>query len=336
MTTATTASSWRRMLPGLAISGISLGVVFYVADIREVVHALQRANYGWIALGLALSLVWLAVRSFVWRALLEDKVSFQQSFLTINAGYLLNNILPFRLGEVGRAFLMGRKSGMGFWHVLSTVVIERALDLAVAVGLLFATLPFVVGAHWARASAIVVGGVVAALFTVLYLVAHNRERALAFLEKLSSRWPIVMRTAGKTLAAFISGLVVLTDGSRFVRVLAWMGMNWTVAAIMYLVVLAAYFPSPEILWAVFGLGVAALGIAAPSSPGAIGVFELSLVGALSLFQLDLSLALAFALTVHFFNYLTTGLLGAYALARDGESLAGLFRRLTVREKAGYS
>jgi uncharacterized membrane protein YbhN (UPF0104 family) len=73
--------------------------------------------------------------------------------------------------------------------------------------------------------------------------------------------------------------------------------------------------------------VAALGIAAPSSPGALGLLELSIVGALSLFGLDPSTALALAITVHIVQYLVTGGLGTYALARDGESLIGLYRRV---------
>ena len=56
----------------------------------------------------------------------------------------------------------------------------------------------------------------------------------------------------------------------------------------------------------------------------------SLVGALSVFGLDPSVALAFALTAHLIHYFTTGVIGAYALVKDGESLTGLYRR--VRER----
>ncbi|HSB00032.1 MAG TPA: lysylphosphatidylglycerol synthase domain-containing protein, partial [Anaerolineales bacterium] len=94
--------------------------------------------------------------------------------------------------------------------------------------------------------------------------------------------------------------------------------------------LAAFFPGAKLVWAAFSLGVAALGIAAPSSPGALGVMELAIVGALSLFGLNASTALAFAITAHLMQYLTTGVLGAYFLAKDGESLTGLYRRIKDR------
>lgn len=318
------------MLPGLLISVISLIVVFYLADIQQVGTAIYRANYILVTVALALTLVWLGVRGIVWRTLLQEKASYSNVFFTLNEGYLLNNILPFRLGEVGRAFLLGRKSGLDFWHVLSSIVIERTLDLALAVGLLFVTLPFVVGASWAREAAMVAAGIVLVGFGVLYLLARYRETALSLFESLSARWPILFKLGGRAFPAFFAGLVVLIDGGRFLRVLAWMAVNWAVSIIQYLILLLAFFPSARLLWATFSLGVVSLGIAAPSFPGAVGVMELSLVGALSLFDLDASVALAFAITAHLFNYLVTGVLGAYALARDGETLLSLFERLRVR------
>ena len=69
-----------------------------------------------------------------------------------------------------------------------------------------------------------------------------------------------------------------------------------------------------------------MGIAAPSSPGAVGVYELVVVGALALFGIPAATALAFALTAHLTQYLLVGVLGTIGLARDGESLIGLYRQ----------
>jgi uncharacterized membrane protein YbhN (UPF0104 family) len=150
---------------------------------------------------------------------------------------------------------------------------------------------------------------------------------MRFFERLGERWPWIVRLGGKAITSFISGLSVLTDGLRFLRAVGWMFVNWLVAIVQYYVLVHAFFPDARLLWAAFSLGVAALGIAAPSSPGALGLLELSIVGALSLFGLDPSIALALAITVHILQYLVTGSLGAYALARDGESLVGLYRRV---------
>jgi glycosyltransferase 2 family protein len=265
------------------------------------------------------------VRGLAWRTLLQEKASYGAVFFTLNEGYLLNNILPFRLGEVGRAFLMGRKSRLGFWQVFSSILIERSLDLALAAGLLLITIPFVVGAEWALQGAVISGLIVIAGLSVLFTLSKRRQWTEARYSALSKRWPLVHKIGGERLPAFLRGLAVLTEGGFFLKALAWMVLDWVIAVFQYYLILLAFFPNAPLLWAAFALGVAAIGIAAPSSPGAIGVMEAAIVGALSLFNLDPSVALAFALTTHVIQYLLTGVLGAYGLSRDGETLRGLYQ-----------
>jgi uncharacterized protein (TIRG00374 family) len=77
-----------------------------------------------------MTLLWLVCRGKAWHTLLRRRAAYRDVFFTLNEGYLINNILPFRLGEVARAYLLGRKAHLSFWDVLSTVLIERFLDLA--------------------------------------------------------------------------------------------------------------------------------------------------------------------------------------------------------------
>jgi glycosyltransferase 2 family protein len=324
---ASARRDWRRIAPGLIISLLALAAVFYFADFRRLVQALRMANYALLLLGVLVSLSWLFVRAKVWRTLLQDKAPYKTVFLTLNETYLINNLLPLRLGEIAGAFLLSRKSSLAFWQVISSIVIERAMDLALAVGLVLVSLPFVVGGSWAQEAAVGAGLLVLMVFVVLYLLARFREQVLAVFMRMGKRWPVLLRLGGNALPAFFNGLAVLTDVRVFLRASAWMLLNWGIALLQYYLIMAAYFPSPSLLWAVFTLGVSALGVAAPSSPGALGVMELSIVGSLSVFGLDPSAALAFAFTLHITQYLTTGVIGGYALFRDGESLAGIYTRM---------
>ena len=314
-----------KIFPGLIISMISLIIVLYFVDFHQLLEALRLANYGYVALFFIFSLIWLFVRAIVWRTLLQEKATASQVFLTINEGYLLNNIFPFRLGEVGRSFLLSRKANLQFLQVLSTIVVERFLDVAMAAGLLLGSLPFVVGASWSLQAAIITISLVLIGLGVLFLLARNRDWAIIQFEKTSRRWPILLKVGSKQLDAFLAGLAALTDGRRFLCVIALMILNWTIAVIQYYLLILAYFPNAKLLWAVFSLGVTALGIAVPSSPGAVGVLELAMVGALSLFGLNPSTSLAVAITAHLANYLVTGAIGAFALFRDGLSLTGIYK-----------
>ncbi|MFM8320261.1 MAG: lysylphosphatidylglycerol synthase domain-containing protein, partial [Chloroflexota bacterium] len=116
-----------------------------------------------------------------------------------------------------------------------------------------------------------------------------------------------------------------TDGRLFLKTVALILLNWAIAVGQFYILLRAFFPQAQPLWALFTLGVMALGVAVPSSPGAVGVQEVAIMGALAVFVDDPSTALAAALTARMSNYLITGILGAYALARDGLSLGGVYR-----------
>jgi hypothetical protein len=317
---------WRKLVPGLIISAIAVAAILYFVDLKRLLGALQQADYRYIALFFGITVSWLAVRGLVWRTLLQEQASFSQVFLTLNEGYLLNNILPFRLGELGRAYLLSKKANLGFLQVLSTILIERALDVAFAAGLLFATLPFVMKASRAWQAAVVMGSLVIIGLVLLYLLARNQSWASKQYDRLADRFPKLQRLIGQQqLTAFFTGLASLTDGRRFLKVILLMLVNWGIAMLQFFILLRGFLPGAQLLWAAFTLAVMALGVAAPSSPGAVGVLEASVIGALSVFGLDPSVTLAVALTAHLSNYLTTGLIGIYALAREGQSLAGLYR-----------
>ncbi len=302
-------------------------MVFSLIDLHKLGQAIEQADVRFLLLGICSEMLWVAVRGKVWRTLLQNKASYKDAFITVNEGYLLNNILPFRLGELGRAFLIGRKAKLDFWQAIPSILIERALDLAIAVGIFLCTLPFVIGISWAREAALVIGLVVLVGLVGIYIVARNRQPVLSWIDRAGERWSLVKKLTGQRVVAFFDGLAIITDARLFLAALGWEGLNWLVSILQFYLIMRAYFVSPQILWVIFALGVGSLGIAAPSSPGAIGVFEAVLVGALVVFGLDASPATAFALSLHAINYAVTGLIGGYGLYKDGESLSSLYSRL---------
>lgn len=317
----------KRWLPGAVISLILIAVILHFVDFHTVAEAVRRANYYILGIAMVLSFLWMALRAAVWWTLLRERAPYKDVFFTISEGYLLNNFLPFRLGELGRAFLLSRKSSLTFMEILPTIVIERAVDLVYSALVLLAAIPFVVGAQDSAQIGIVIAVVVLAGIAALYLLARNRQWALALFHKLSARWPVIQRFGGEFLEAFFSGLAVITDGWVFVRFLFWMTLDWIVAIVSYFLIIHAFFPQAEWTWALFGLGAAAFGGAIPSLPGAVGTFEGAFGGALTLLSGDQSTSLAVALTARLYNYLNSGVLGFIGLAREGQTLSGIYQQL---------
>lgn len=319
--------SLRRMLPGLIISIILVAVILYFVDLNATLAAIKAANYGLLLVALVMGVLWLLVRGLVWRTLLRNRASFKDVFLTLMEGYLLNNFLPFRLGEIGRAFLLSRKSEMTFVEILPTIIIERVTDLAFAAAIFVAAVPMVVGSGGAERIGFIVGGLVVIGLLAMYLLARNRQWALDVFHSLSRRWPVLQKTGGSFLEAFLNGLEILTDAGLFARFFLWMALDWGMAIVQYYIITLAFFPQATLVWGMFVLGAAAFGGAIPSLPGGVGTLEGAMAGAITLLSKDQSTALAVALTSRLLNYLYSGVFGLYALSREGQTISGIYQQL---------
>jgi glycosyltransferase 2 family protein len=318
---------WKRWLPGAVISIGLIAVFLYFVDLGEMVEAVRNANYLFLGIAMIIGFIWMAIRAQVWRTLLRDRPSYSAVFWTVGEGYILNNFLPFRLGEIGRAFLLSRKSDMKFMEILPTIVIERAMDLGYSAIVLLAAIPFVVGAEGAERIGVIVGIVILLGFILLYILARSNKWALDLFHKLSARWPVLQRAGGSFLESFFAGLSVLTDGWLFLRFIFWMTLNWATAIVSYYFIIRAFFPETQVTWAMFGLGAAAFGGAIPSLPGAVGTFEGAFGGALVLLTGNESASFAAALTGRLYNYINSGVVGGIGLAREGQTLSGIYEQL---------
>lgn len=331
--------SAKRWLPGAVISIVIIAAILYFVDFRAMAASIRNANYALLGIVTALSFVWMGVRALVWRTLLRERASYKDVLFTLGEGYLLNNFLPFRMGEIGRAFLLSRKSDMRFLEILPTIVIERAVDLGITAAILLLSLPFIVEAEGSAQIGIIIGILVLAGLAVLYLLVRNQQWALDQFHRLSQRWPALQRFGGSILESFFEGLGVLTNAGLFARFLFWMAVNWAIAILQYYLIVRAFFPQAQVAWGMFILGAAAFGGAIPSLPGAVGTFDGAIAAALTLLTGDQSTSLAVALTARFYNYLNSLIIGGIGLGREGQTLSEIYRQLVnfrVREKSEES
>lgn len=318
---------WLRMLPGLLVSVLAIFVLSRFIDLGELKRVFALADFRWLPLVLIPFFGTLLSRSKAWQTLLEEEVTLRDSFFALNQGYLLNNILPFRLGELGRALLLGERSGLSFWRVLSTVIVERVFDLAFAALIIVFALRFVIDVAWAQSASIVALILVALGFAILFSLARSPRFFINILKSLMGKWPKAQKWILAKLDSFLQGLASLRDIRRFSRVTFWLGLAWFFNLAWYYILLRAFFPVAQWLWAAMAVGAGSLGVAIPSSPAYIGVLEAAVVAALSLFGVDPAISLAYALVAHIIYFVVTGLLGAWAFSQSGRSLSKVFQRL---------
>ncbi|WP_299024618.1 lysylphosphatidylglycerol synthase transmembrane domain-containing protein [uncultured Thermanaerothrix sp.] len=326
--------TWVRWLPGFLISVLALGILLRVANWNGIGEALVAYRWPFIAGSLLLTLAFLWARAMAWAALLEGRARPVQTFWAINQGYLINNLLPLRAGELGRAVLLGQQINLSPVHILSTVVIERIVDLAFAALLLLSTLPLVVGMAWARTVSWLTLGVILLSMLILTQVARHQEATLHLFERVTRRWRwrALQEMILPQVRTLMDGLGALRSPASLWKVMFWIAVSWGLAVCNYYLMLLPIAPHARFWWGVFADGVLAMGIALPSAPAALGTFEAALVGALALLGVDSTPALAYAITLHFLQFMTTGLLGVLGLLRQRRSLQGWTQWLRLRER----
>lgn len=310
-------------LIGLAISVLAFGLAFRGANLGDVMAALGSANYLYVWPALALTFLGQLARAMSWRTLLGQHIPFGRVFAALNEGYLLNNVLPFRLGELGRAYLISRGNDLRPTQALSSVLVERMLDLLMILLMLMAFLPLVIGLAKVREAAMLSALVGIVALAGLLVLARQREQAMALVRWVLGRIGVNPARWESRTGAFVDGLAVLQDARRSLTAAFWSGLAWVSAGLSAWILLRGFLPWASLDMGFFVLIISALGIAAPSAPGYVGVFEAAVVLALSAFGVDKSLALSYAIVFHVLIFVLVSALGVIALAREGETLSHL-------------
>ena len=311
---------WIGLLIGQLVSGLALVLVLRWAGWGPLREALLGVRPGYLLLGLGVFLASMMARVACWKVLIGRPVGFPRVLAALNEGYLLNNVLPWRMGELGRAILLGRQPGLSAPLVLSTIVLERLYDMILAVGLMLVLLPLASGAVWAARAAWLGAAAVAVALASVWLALKRPQTVEGLLTRLPGPTAAWQRLWG----SFQEGLAVLKTPRRLLLSFAWMAVSWGLAIVEYWLVLRSILPAVQPLWAGFMLAATLLGVAVPSLPGYVGVFEAAGVAALSVFGVPADQGLAAALVLHGMVYSVASLIGAVALVLDGETLTGLF------------
>lgn len=313
--------NWSWLL-GVGVSLAALVIAVWGLDLRAFLAVLAQAAFLLLIPAYLLQLAGIAARARGWQYLLGPTVAYRRAFAAINEGYLLNNILPFRLGELGRAYLVGHGSGIGTSKALGSIVVERMADLSIAVLSVLLTIPLFAPPAWATRVAVGMGLALVVLAGLLLLALSRRSLWTGWLQRLPGR---VGQGGPAFVERFFLGLDEARQGHRLTRAVAWMLLGWACAWIQFAVYLRMFGSQGSLAVSLFGVGVIALGGAVPSSPGAVGVIELAGVAALTFLGYPREVALGFVLAAHAVQYSLTILLGAAALSREGRSLGDLAR-----------
>lgn len=323
---------------GILVSLAAIVLTVRRVDIAEARLAFQEADYRWLIPAAALSVASVLCRAARWQTLFYPiHVKFGRVFGVLTIGQLITTLLPFRLGDFVRAYLVGDLERRSKIWALSTVVVERLLDIAVLVMIFVMLLPFVPIPAWAKSSVWIGGSGMLLVLLTLTLIAAQRTRAGALAQRWGRRIPVRWQQRLATLVSpAIDGLAALSNVKILIRALTWSVVAWVCGGLVMWATLIAFGFPHSFTVAMLLLVMSAVAVALPSSPGFVGVYHVVVIESL-VFVVDVShsAAASFAITTHILLFAPPVVFGLAYLWREPLILRRLLSlRRTSRHSVG--
>ncbi len=316
-----------RLALGLAVSLFFLVWLFRGVDLARVGGILRDADYTWIILALPIYFAGVWLRALRWQYLLSPikALKARKLFPYTVLGFMANNVLPLRAGELVRAYLLGEKEEISKTSILATILVERVLDALTL--LLFAlAISFLVPLpDWLRTGVTMAGLVFLGLLVLSLASAFLSGAALAvtglLVRVLPGSWQPRVQNV---VRLFLEGLASLKQGRvlgmvSFISLLVWLAET----GLFFMVGYGFRLPPLPFHAFLLTMSTANLGISIPSSQGGIGPFEFIASRTIGLFQVDPSLATAYAIGVHAALLVPITILGFFYLWREHLSLGSI-------------
>jgi glycosyltransferase 2 family protein len=317
-----------RTLLGYGLAAVCLYWVFRDLDPAELLRRVSRMKPAWLAAAIVFDVLSYVTQGLRWKLLLRGigRVTVLQTTKAIYAGLFVNEMLPLKLGEVVRAFLIARWSAVKLSAVFPSILLERLYDgVWLATGIVITILLVPLPHRLVEAGDVFAIAILAALFLVALLAiasrrtpvndGNGRKSFAALAQSVARELQVAGLTRAGLFAFVLSLLLMLLQGFSFWFVIRAYGLRLT-----FLVGLAVFI-------------IVHLGTLIPTAPANIGSYQFFTVLGLTLFGVEKTTAAGFSLVV--FTVLTIPLwaIGFWAIGSSGltlmqvkTELATLFRR----------
>ena len=312
---------------GFIIGAACVWLALRGVDFQRTGRALAEAHYGYVVLALAAMMLSHYLRALRWRYLLAPVriVGTGRLFSALMIGYAANSFVPAHLGELLRAFVLGKKSGISAGAAFASIVVERIVDVISLIGLMALVLIVHPFPPWVELSgALMLAG--ALLLLALLIGCKRFEPQAAALVRLVLK-PLPTQ-AGRRIEAlalnFFAGIQPLASAGHYLAAGVLSVAIWVCYAAVYYLCLAAFDLTMlySLPWhtGLVVLVLTTVSVVVPSTPGYVGTFHYLCQVALLMFGVPASEALSYAIVAHAVGVLPVTLVGLAAAQVEGVAI----------------
>ena len=282
---------------------------------KEILTTLDRADYRLVFIPLLFVAFAATGCAFRWSKVSGGKVRFRDTFTALMIGFFVNNVLPARIGEVARGYVLSKRTGLSLTYSLSTVLADRFFDL---VGLLAITFLFfpeqALPPSVSKGIYLLVALLIICIISMIVL-SRKKFAGLIAAKLHTVKRPFFSKIAHRVLEIqenlnrINSPLNLL--GFTLLSIANWLSMSvalYFTTRSIGVTVHAAYIP--------FVCALLNMGLTLPSSPGYIGVYQFLLTYLLMIFAVPKAEAFAVSILYHAMWYIPYNITGALFLIKE--------------------
>jgi uncharacterized protein (TIRG00374 family) len=324
------SNTWKAVL-GYAIAALCLIWVFHDVKIVELFRSAKTINWWWVAGAVLFDIFSYVCQGMRWSMLLHPSgsVGTLRATQAIYAGLFVNEILPMRIGEVLRAYLVSRWTSARFAAVIPSILVERFFDaiwLALAFGITVLSVPL--PKYLVDAEEILGFGVLGAMAVFIYLVFYRGRGSTASAGSTRRRWGLIGWIL--SLVARLAGGVRDIGRSRYFYASLGVSMFFLVGQVLsYWFVMQAYGLNLSFWHGAAIFLIVHIGTVIPGAPSNLGTYQFFTVVGLTLFGVDKTLATGFSVVVFLILTIPLWAIGLLVFARLGLSLRSIRKEIAA-------
>ena len=296
-----------KLILAILLSAGGLYIAFKGVEWHDFVNELKSVNLYWYIAGMLGMVLILFIRGFRWRIFLLPMGQFSaiKLYKGTAAGFFSNYILPFRIGEIVRAYVTGKFIGKKGTVIFPSIVIERMIDgisfiLFVVIFSLFIDLPL--SDKQIILVRILLGAILFIFIAAIYVYYRFKDKITIFLEKKDGK-------VANFFKDLHHGMLALFQIRHPFKILFYSFSIWFVTGLTYWAGIKACHLDLGFVEAFMLMATAMIAIAIPAAPGYVGTFHAAIVAALIALNIDKSAAASYALLQHFIGLIPICVLG---------------------------
>jgi uncharacterized protein (TIRG00374 family) len=292
----------KKFIFALFVSAIFIYLTFKGIDFQQLYIGLKGVKYHFLIPGIGLIMLISFLRSLRWGIILSplEKIGQKKLIPLTCIGYMAVIVVPMRIGELLRPYLLSTNSEIPTSTAIGTIVIERSMDIMTILCILFGVVYTYPSPDWIINTGYSLLPLFLSAICFLFLFYFNNDLTLRIIKPVIGILPEKLaRKLEGLLKNLMEGFSIISSPSKIFYALILTAIIWISSALSIYCLFYFLNLQLSLISAFMVLILTILGVSIPAAPGMVGNFQYASIIALSIFNVSKTDAFLFSMVYYF-------------------------------------